>query len=71
MKIKYIRQEKKSNIKDLTIRVKSDKDEVPNPQFDEYYLYTQKPNYPTGMIAQAGKGAVKICSCREKNKWCW
>jgi len=60
MKIKYIRQEKKSNIKDLTIRVKSDKDEVPNPQFDEYYLYTQKPNYPTGMIAQAGKGAVKI-----------
>ena len=60
MKIKYIRQEKKSNIKDLTIRVKSDKEEVPNPQFDEYYLYTQKPNYPTGMIAQAGKGAVKI-----------
>ena len=50
MKIKYIRQEKKSNIKDLTIRVKSDKDEVPNPTFDEYYLYTQKPNYPTGMI---------------------
>ena len=60
MKIKYIRQEKKSNIKDLTIRVKSDKEEVPNPQFDEYYLYTQKPNYPTGMIAQAGKGSVKI-----------
>ena len=60
MKIKYIRQEKKSNIKDLTIRVKSDKDEVPNPQFDEYYLYTQKPNYPTGMIAQAGKGSTKI-----------
>ena len=42
MKIKYIRQEKKSNIKDLTIRVKSDKDEVPNPQFDEYYLYTHE-----------------------------
>ena len=60
MKIKYIRQEKKSNIKDLTVRVKSDKDEVPNPQFDEYYLYTQKPNYPTGMIAQAGKGSTKI-----------
>jgi len=60
MKIKYIRQEKKSNIKDLTIRVKSDKDDVPNPTFDEYYLYTQKPNYPTGMVVQAGKGAVKI-----------
>ena len=60
MKIKYVRQEKKSNIKDLTIRVKSDKDDVPNPTFDEYYLYTQKPNYPTGMVVQAGKGAVKI-----------
>ena len=60
MKIKYIRQEKKSNIKDLTIRVKSDKDDVPNPTFDEYYLYTAKPNYPTGMVVQAGKGAVKI-----------
>jgi len=60
MKIKYVRQEKKSNIKDLTIRVKSDKDDVPNPTFDEYYLYTSKPNYPTGMVVQAGKGAVKI-----------
>ena len=60
MKIKYVRQEKKSNIKDLTIRVKSEKDDVPSPQFDEYYLYTQKPNYPTGMVVQAGKGAVKI-----------
>ena len=58
MKIKYIRQEKKSNVRNLTKL--TTKDEVPNPQFDEYYMYTLKPNYPTGMVAQAGKGSVKI-----------
>ena len=63
MKIKYIRQEKRSNdAPDASIRINSgrDNDTVPNPQFDEYYLYTMKPNYPTGMVASAGKGAVKI-----------
>ena len=58
MKIRYIRQEKKSNVRNLTKL--TTKDEVPNPQFDEYYMYTLKPNYPTGMVAQAGKGSVKI-----------
>ena len=60
MKIKYVRQEKKSSYNDLTVRVKKNEDTIPNPQFDEYYLYTAKPNYPSGMVAKAGKGAVKI-----------
>tara|TARA_B100001057_G_scaffold108094_1_gene105806 strand:- start:439 stop:2100 length:1662 start_codon:yes stop_codon:yes gene_type:complete len=61
LKLKFVKQEKKTSNNDLTVVVNSRKDNsVPNPQFDEYYLYTQKPNYPTGMIAQAGKGAVKI-----------
>ena len=63
MKIKYIRQEKRSNDRNLNnLRINGGKgDEVtPNPQFDEYYIYTMKPNYPTGMIAQAGKGSTKI-----------
>jgi len=63
MKLKYIRQEKRSNDSpDLGIRVNGgrDKELIPNPQFDEYYLYTLKPNFPTGMVASAGKGAVKI-----------
>ena len=60
MKIKYIRQEKKSSYNDLTVRINKKDDTIPNPQFDEYYLYTAKPNYPSGMVAQAGKGAVKI-----------
>ena len=60
MKIKYIRQEKTPKNHDLTRLSPTNETETPNPQFDEYYLYTAKPNYPTGMVAKAGKGAVKI-----------
>ena len=63
MKIKYVRQEKKSTDRNLgNLRVPGNKGDeaVPNPKFDEYYIYTMKPNYPTGMIAQAGKGSTKI-----------
>ena len=61
MKLKYIRQEKKTNGQnDPFVRINNKDDSVPNPQFDEYYIYTMKPNYPTGMVAQAGKGSVKI-----------
>ena len=61
MKLKYVRQEKKTNGQnDPYVRINSKDDSVPNPKFDEYYIYTMKPNYPTGMVAQAGKGSVKI-----------
>ena len=61
MKLKYIRQEKKTNGRDDPyVRINNKSDDVPNPQFDEYYIYTMKPNYPTGMVARAGKGSVKI-----------
>ena len=60
MKIKYVRQEKTPKNFDLTRLSPTNETETPNPQFDEYYLYTAKPNYPTGMVAKAGKGAVKI-----------
>ena len=60
LKIKYVRQEKRDNDRDPYVRINSKENNVPNPKFDEYYLYTMKPNYPTGMIAQAGKGATKI-----------
>ena len=53
--------EKKKNGKDDPfVRLRPEKQSVPNPQFDEYYIYTSKPNFPTGMITQAGKNAVKI-----------
>ena len=61
MKLKYIRQEKKANGRDDPyVRINNKSDDVPNPKFDEYYIYTMKPSYPTGMVAQAGKGTTKI-----------
>ena len=63
MKLKYVRVEKKTNGNGNNlnnIRINQKDDSIPNPQSDEYYIYTMKPNYPTGMIAQAGKGSTKI-----------
>ena len=59
MKLKYVRQEKKTQ-GDVNSRLRPENQAVPNPQFEEYYLYTTKPNFPTGMITQAGKNSVKI-----------
>ncbi len=61
LKIKYIRQEKKKKGDDPTIRVKTDKEIVPNPEFDEYFVYTPKVQHPTSMIGQmGGKASIKI-----------
>jgi len=62
MKIKFVKVEKKKNGKDDPfIRINNAKDDsVTSPEFDEYYIYTMKPNYPTGMVSQAGKGSTKI-----------
>ena len=61
LKIKFVRQEKKKPGSDPTVVLGGkQQEEVPNPEFDEYYVYTQKPNYPTGMIMNSSKGTVKI-----------
>ena len=62
MKMKFIRQEKKKKKGEMYSELLNPKsDEVKeDPQYDEYFLYTQKPNYPTGMLSRsAGKG-IKI-----------
>jgi len=81
LKMKFIRQEKKKpGNGDLSVRLRNNEDAVPNPEFDEYYLYTPKIQHPTSMIGQMGdKKAVKIakdsvCYCtsglvdRNKNR---
>ena len=81
LKMKFIRQEKKKpGTGDPTIMIRKDEDAVPNPEFDEYYLYTPKIQHPTSMIGQmGGKKAIKIakdsiCYCtsglvdRNKNR---
>ena len=62
LKIKYIRQEKKKpGNQDPAIRVRSEQDIVPNPEFEEFYIYTPKVNHPTGMMGQmGGKNSIKI-----------
>jgi hypothetical protein len=61
MKIKFVKVEKKKNGKDDPfVRINSKDDNTSTPEFDEYYIYTMKPNYPTGMVSSAGKGSTKI-----------
>jgi hypothetical protein len=63
MKIKFVREEKKSSKNNL-ISVERAEDIRKNiyPEIEEYYVYTPKPNYPTGTFSSAGntKGSIKI-----------
>ena len=66
MKMKYIRQEKKkqkgqaysNHLNPLT--GKEGKEITTDQEFDEYFLYTPKPNYPTGMISRSGGKSIKL-----------
>ena len=62
MKMRYVRQEKKTNNRNLVNLNRVGKEETyTSPEFEEYYMYTPTPNYPTGMISGAGgQKAVKI-----------
>ena len=62
MKMKYIRQEKKQKGNGQTLggRLNNNDTAVVEPEIEEYFLYTSKVNYPTGMISGAGKNSVKI-----------
>ena len=63
LKLKYIRQEKKKPGSEdrAGVRLRKDDDIVPNPEFDEYYIYTPKTQHPTSMISQmGGKNSIKI-----------
>ena len=60
MKIRFIRQEKKKNRTDLLsarISGKDSENNVLSPEIEEYFIYTPKPNYPTGTLS--GSGGVK------------
>ena len=64
MKMRYIRQEKKTNqknIANLALTKMGQDMPVVEPEIEEYFLYTPRPNYPTGMISSSGgKGSIKI-----------
>jgi len=63
MKMRFIRQEKRTNKKDyINYNKSSEEQKFFSPEIEEYFLYTPTPNYPTGMISGGAsqKGAVKI-----------
>ena len=70
LKIKYIRQEKKRKGDDPTIRVKTDKEVVPNPEFDEYFVYTPKVQHPTSMIGSMGSKGASIKIAKDSIAMC-
>ena len=54
MKMRFVRQEKKSTDKDLLSGRMNETQKVFYPEIEEYFLYTPQPNYPTGMVSSAG-----------------
>jgi len=64
MKMKFVRQQKKEDPR-TKLEIGGQKDPVNSvnePEIEEYFLYTAKPNYNSGMVAGSGakRGSVKI-----------
>jgi hypothetical protein len=73
MKMRFVRQEKKKNKTDLLsarISGKDGENNVLSPEIEEYFIYTPKPNYPTGTLSHSGgikgtkiaKDAITYCT---------
>ena len=56
MKMRFVRQEKKNKNDYLNLKSgnPNDQQKVMNPEIEEYFMYTPKANYPSGMISGAG-----------------
>jgi len=64
MKMKFVRQQKKEDPR-TSLEIGGRKDptnSINEPEIEEYFLYTAKPNYNSGMVAGSGakRGSVKI-----------
>ena len=64
MKIKFVRQEKKEDKRGLAIANavvggKNNTEQVLEPQIEEYFVYTPKPNYPTASFGAGGNTKSK------------
>ena len=60
MKMKYVRQERKDNktsIAGITVQDNKNQEKQDYPEIEEYYIYTPKPQYPTGVYS--GNNASK------------
>ena len=64
MKMKFVRQEKKEDKRGLAIANavvagKNNTEQVLEPQIEEYFVYTPKPNYPSASFGAAGNTKSK------------
>ena len=61
MKMKFVRQEKRVSKADQAMEINNAKDDtkVMAPEIEEYFVYTPKSTYPSGLANNASKG-VKI-----------
>src|SRR6056300_1639341 len=62
MKMKFVRQEKKKdkNIIGPNIPGRNETTNGIAPEIEEYFIYTPKPNYPTGNLSSGGNKGTKI-----------
>jgi len=67
MKMKYVRQEVKSNGKNgepvvsrLTANANLTNSELSYSDVEEYFIYSPMPNYPMGSMSGSSKGSIKI-----------
>jgi hypothetical protein len=67
MKMKHVRQEKKTNGKNgealvsrLTTNANLTNSELSYSDIEEYFIYSPMPNYPMGSLSGASKGSIKI-----------
>ena len=63
MKMKFVRQQKKEDPRTkIQVGSQAGAESVNEPEIEEYFLYTAKPNYNSGMVAGSGakRGSVKI-----------
>ena len=63
MKMKFVRQQKKEDPRTkIQVGSQAGAESINEPEIEEYFLYTAKPNYNSGMIAGSGakRGSVKI-----------
>ena len=72
MKMRFVRQEKKKDNNTLgpNISGRNNENNAIAPEIEEYFVYTPKPNYPTGMMSGGGgnkgtkiaKDAITYCT---------
>ena len=77
MKIKYVRQEKKIDARGQALRQngigpnkKADGTVVFEPEIEEYFVYTPKPNYPNQMFGSGAKKSESVKIAKDSIAYC-